>query len=109
MATAHHVALGITQMVGLSIIKMRNAVSFVTFDSICNMCCPPQHIFILETHSPASKPRTAILPADHLVMELKSRTRPSLSMIQLKHAVADLTGLVLVLVCQPQKRVQRDH
>ena len=30
-------------------------------------------------------------------------------MMQLKHAVADLTGLALVLVCQPQKTVQLDY
>jgi len=53
-------------------------------------------------------PRTVILPMDHLVMELRKMMQTPIFMIQPKHAVEDLTGLILVLVCQFQRRIQQD-
>ena len=47
-----------------------------------------------------------ILPVDHLAMEIKTTKVLPLSMIQLKNVVADLTGLILVHVYQPQKKVE---
>ena len=46
---------------------------------------------------------------DNCVIELGTSMHLPLSMIQLKNAVTDLTGLVLVIVYQPQKTVQRDN
>jgi len=78
-STVPHAAMVITHMAGLSILRKRNA------------------------------PKTVILPADHHAVKVRMDTHQHLFMTQLDNAVADLAGLIPILVCQPQKTVQRDH
>jgi len=95
-------------MIGLSIFKIRSAVSVVTMGIIRDGCSPTLHIQTL-IDSVLLQQRTVILPTDHLATKLGMKTHWLPSMIQVKHVLADLAGVVLVLAYHLQRIVHQDH
>lgn len=71
-------------------------------------CSPTLHIQTL-IDSVLLQQRTVILPTDHLATKLGMKTHWLPSMIQVKHVLADLAGVVLVLAYHLQRIVHQDH